>query len=159
MMGESAERELTGEQAMAWEGMLEVSRTLRRGAEQAMTERFGLSVSMLGVTGRLALAHELTMRQTALAGAMGLSLSRVSRVVDLLRERALVERRTCPSDARATNVTLTPQGIELTALAQRELHEYVSRCFFERLEPGEAEVLAAVFARVIDRPVDSPAAG
>ena len=74
----------------------------------------GLTVSMLGIMGRLARAERRTLRQTDIASAMGLSFSRISRLVDTLSARGLVERRPCPTDARAVNVTLTDDGLELT---------------------------------------------
>jgi len=146
MMGEHA---CSTEQAMAWEGLLEVSRRLRRGAEEAMLGEFELSVSMLGVMGRLSLAPAWTLRQTALADAMGLSLSRVSRVIDLLERRGLVERRDCPSDARATNVELSRPGAALTARAQKQLERFVQGSFLDLLEGEEAQVLATTFRRLI----------
>jgi len=150
MMGGDVQRAWAGEQAMAWEGLLEVARRLRRGAEEALLEDFELSISMLGITGRLSLAPARTLRQTALAEAMGLSLSRVSRVIDLLEERGLLERQACPGDARATNVKLTRRGAALTARAQRSLFGYVQGRFFEQLEPSEVQTLAAVFARILE---------
>jgi DNA-binding MarR family transcriptional regulator len=150
MMGEEAGREWGGNEAIAWEGLLEVARRLRRGAEETLLGEFDLSISMLGVIGRLSLAPGSTLRQTALAEAMGLSLSRVSRVIDLLEQRELIERQSCPSDARATNVKLTRRGAALTARAQRSLFGYVQAGFFEQLEPDEIETLAAVFARIIE---------
>ncbi len=152
MMGPDAVSEWAGDGAMAWEGLLEVARRLRRGAEGRLLETVDLSVSMLGITGRLSRAEQRTLRQTALAEAMGLSLSRVSRVIDLLEQRGLVERRTCPTDARATNVTLTEPGSALTARAQQELYEFVRSAFFDPLQPGEVEMLAAVFMRLLNEP-------
>jgi DNA-binding MarR family transcriptional regulator len=152
MMGPDAEREWPAEQAVAWEGLLEVSRRLRRGAEELMLEGSGLSISMLGIMGRLSRAPKKTLRQTQLADAMGLSLSRVSRVIDVLQERRLVERRSCPNDARATNVTLTRQGAALTSRAQGELFAYVRAGFFDQLEPAEVQTLAKVFTRLLDQP-------
>ncbi len=151
MMGEGAERSWTGQEAMAWEGMIDVNRRLRRGAEEMLIEQFDLSVSMLGIIGRLSLAPKLTLRQTVLAEGMGLSLSRVSRVVDLLGQRGLTERHSCPADARATNIKLTRRGEALTARAQAALFEFVQSNFFEHLEPAEVETLAGVFARLLDR--------
>ena len=150
MMGEGVERDWGGNEAMAWEGLLELSRRLRRGAEEALLAEFDLSISMLGVIGRLSLAPERTLRQTALAEAMGLSLSRVSRVIDLLEQRELIERRSCPADARATNVRLTRRGGVLTTRAQNALFGYVQASFFDHLDPGEVETLATVFARVLE---------
>ena len=150
MMGPETRAVWQADEAMAWEGLLEVTRRLRRGAEELLLERFELSISMLGVIGRLALAEAHTSRQTALADSMGLSLSRTSRVIDLLEHRELVERRECQSDARATNVTLTRRGAALTAKAQRELLAFVQRMFIDTLSATEVKTLAAVFARVID---------
>jgi DNA-binding MarR family transcriptional regulator len=152
MMGPDAERAWPAEQAIAWEGLMETSRQLRRGAEEVLIEGCELGISMQGILGRLSRAPKSTLRQTELADAMGLSLSRVSRVVDLLEKRSLVQRRNCPSDARATNVTLTRQGAALTARAQRELFAFVQGAFFDRLEPAEVQALAAVFTRLIDLP-------
>ena len=150
MMGAHARDAWASDEAMAWEGLLEVARRLRRGAEELLLERYELGVSMLGVTGRLALADDHTLRQTALAEAMGLSLSRVSRVIDLLEQRALVVRGTCPSDARATNVTLTREGAAVTARAQRDLFAFVRDAFVAYATPAELHTLAGVFARIIE---------
>ena len=150
MMGADAERSWTGEEAMAWEGLVDVNRRLRRGAEELLLEQFDLSISMLGIIGRLSLAPGLTLRQTALAEGMGLSLSRVSRVVDLLEQRGLTDRQSCPADARATNIKLTRRGVALTARAQAALFEHVQTNFFDHLEPTEVETLAKVFARLLD---------
>ena len=70
-------------------------------------------MSMVGLMGRLAAAERRTVRLTDLAGAMGLSLSRVSRIVDILEGRGLVERQASLTDARATNAHLTRKGLLL----------------------------------------------
>jgi DNA-binding MarR family transcriptional regulator len=149
MMGDGAERSWTGREAMAWEGMIDVNRRLRRGLEEMLLEQFDLSISMLGIIGRLSLAPGQTLRQTALADGMGLSLSRVSRVVDLLEQRGLTERRSCPADARATNIKLTRRGGTLTVRAQGALFDFVQTNFFGQLEPAEVETLASVFERLL----------
>lgn len=148
MMGAAA-RSWSPAEAVAWEGLLEVSRRLRRDAEALLEERHGLSVSMLGIMGRLITAPDRTLRQTDLADATGLSLSRISRVIDTLQERGLVGRRRCPSDARATNVTLTPGGVTATQAAQATTHTFVRSAFMDRLSATEVAVLAAVFSRLI----------
>jgi len=151
MMGCDVALWSAGGQAIAWEGLLEVARRLRRGAEEVLVEGFELTISMLGVTGRLSLAPERTLRQTAVADAMGLSLSRVSRVIDLLEQRNLVARGNCPADARATNVTLTRQGADLTARAQRELFAFVQSNFFDHLDQDEVQSLATTFTHLLNR--------
>jgi len=111
----------------------------------------GLTVSMLGVMGRLARADDLTLRQTDIAGAMGLSFSRVSRLIDTLEARGLVERRPCPSDGRAVNVTLTTAGQALTRRAQDAVFAFVGERFFASLAAPEIATLADVFTRLIGR--------
>ena len=151
MMGENVDRAWSADHAAAWEGFLEVSRRLRRAADHLLEPIEGLSVSMLGIMGRLARVESMTLRQTDLAEAMGLSFSRVSRLIDTLEARALVQRRPCPSDARATNVTLTAAGLTLTRRAQDAVFAFVEEQFFEGLDEDEIAMLADVFTRLVGR--------
>lgn len=151
MMGENADRMWSPEHARAWEGFLELSRQLRREADGVLEPVEGLTVSMLGIMGRLARADDLTLRQTDIAGAMGLSFSRVSRLIDTLEARGLVERRPCPTDARAVNVTLTTAGQALTRRAQHAVFAFVEDRFFATLAAPEISTLADVFTRLIGR--------
>ena len=157
MMGANVDDGWTAEEAAAWEGLLELGRRLRRDAETVLEEHHDLGVSMLGIMGRLERAPRRTLRQTDLADAMGLSLSRISRVIDVLEKRELVKRVPCPSDARATNVTLTPAGRRRTAASQDTIHDYVQRAFISRLDEDEKAVLARVFTRLITEPPEPPA--
>jgi DNA-binding MarR family transcriptional regulator len=156
MMGPQTQSDWTRGEAIAWEGLLEVSRRLRRDAEDLLGREFDLSISMLGITGRLAIAARQTLKQTELAQAMGLSLSRVSRVIDLLEQRGLAQRRSCPSDARATNVTLTRRGGALTASAQTQLLAFVQAAFIDALGPAELATLATAFTRMLNAPGEPP---
>ena len=151
MMGENVDRAWSAEHAAAWEGFLDVARHLRRAADGVLEPIDGLSVSMLGIMGRLARVESMTLRQTDLAEAMGLSFSRVSRLIDTLEARALVQRRPCPSDARATNVTLTPAGLALTSRAQDAVFAFVEEQFFEGLDEDDIATLADVFTRLVGR--------
>ena len=149
MMGDDAVAAWDADQALAWEGMLELGRRLRRRAEDMLVRDHDVSVSMLGMMGRLRGADRRTLRQSALADAMGLSVSRSSRVIDLLEERGLVTRAQCPSDGRATNVMLTDEGIRITESAQHDLFVMVSAAFVGRLSAEESATLARVFGRLL----------
>ncbi len=148
----------TPERAAAWEGMLELSRVLRRAAEVLLEDRHELGISMLGILGRLLRAPEQTLRQTDLADAMGLSLSRVSRLIDALEARGLVARRPCPTDARAVNVELTRAGRARATAAQDTVHAFVSERFIEPLTEEEIAVLAGAFTKLIRRAPRDPEA-
>jgi DNA-binding MarR family transcriptional regulator len=132
----------------AWLGLLQAHRQLTRELESRLEARFGLSLSGLELLGRLAAAPARRLRLSALAGATGLTLGRISRIVDAFEERSLVERRTCPDDGRATNAWLTDAGLELVREAQAAHAADVERVFFASLSAADLEVLAAVFARL-----------
>jgi DNA-binding MarR family transcriptional regulator len=145
----------TPAQIAAWTGVMEGQRRLAREVETELEARHGLALSALGLLGRLAATDEGILRLSTLAGEMGLSLSRVSRIVDALEARRLVERRPCPSDARATNACLTESGRTLARGAQATVFASIQRRFFDQLADDEVEVLAAVFGRLLDAGEDA----
>jgi DNA-binding MarR family transcriptional regulator len=88
------------------------------------------------------------LRLSELAAATGLSLSRISRIADLLQRRGLARREPCAEDARAVQAHLTPAGLELTRAAQATHFASVQSLFLSRLSERELTVLAEVFARL-----------
>jgi DNA-binding MarR family transcriptional regulator len=147
LMGEAI-NEWAGEAVDAWTGLLEVFVQIKRDVDQQLETKHALNMSMVGLMGRLAAADRRTARLTDLAGAMGLSLSRVSRIVDILEGRGLVERQANLTDARATNAHLTRKGLMLVRKAQATAAAAIRRRFLDPLESDEAQVLARVFARL-----------
>ncbi len=137
--------------AQAWAGFLEAHRKLTRALDGALEARHALNMSALELLGRLAAAPERRMRLSALAAESGLSLSRVSRIVDTLEARSLVERRPCPGDARAINAHLTEAGLELARSAQSAHFADVQGRFFDQLSADEVQLLAKLFARLAPR--------
>lgn len=137
--------------AEAWIGLLETHKQLTRALDAELEAAHGLSLSGLELLGRLAAADAHHLRLSALAHEVGLSLSRVSRIIDLLEARRLVERRPCPDDARAVEAHLTENGLNLAREAQATHFASVQQRFFDQLEPGELEVVAAVFGRLAPR--------
>ncbi len=137
--------------ADAWIGLLETHKQLTRALDAELESRHGLSLSGVELLGRLAAADARCLRLSALAREAGLSLSRVSRIVDLLAARGLVQRRPCAEDARAVEAHLTQDGLTLTREAQRTHFASVQQRFFDQLHSGELEVLAEVFGRLSPR--------
>src|SRR6476620_5539852 len=81
----------------AWIGMLETHKRLTRALDAELEAEHGLTLSGVECLGRLAAADGRALRLTALANATGLSLSRISRIVDTLEGRELVQRESCPN--------------------------------------------------------------
>jgi DNA-binding MarR family transcriptional regulator len=134
--------------ADAWIGLLATHRRLTRELDAELERAHGLSLSGLELLARLASAADRRLRLSGLAIEAGLSLSRVSRIVDVLEERGLVERQPCPSDARAINAQLTGAGLELAQRAQATHLAAVRARFFDRLSDREIATLAGVFGRL-----------
>lgn len=141
--------------ADAWVGLLETHKRLTRALEAELEASHGLGLSGLELMGRLAAAEHRVLRLSVLAEQAGLSLSRVSRIIDTLEARGLVERRACPGDARARNAWLTDSGLELLGAAQATHFAGVQRRFFDHMEPHEVAALARVFARFAPRAGDA----
>lgn len=135
-------------QADAWIGLLEVTKRITRELDAELEANYGLGLSSLELLGRLAAAENRRLRLSTLAGAANLSLSRVSRIVDSLQARGLVERRQCQRDARAVEAELTASGHKLALEAQSAHLQAVQERFFSQLDEQEIATLAAIFARL-----------
>lgn len=137
------------EREAAWFGLLAAHAELTRGLDAALSARHGVSLSAYEVLSRLAHAPDGHLRMSALAERSGLSLSRVSRVVDVLERRGLAERRSCPSDSRVVHATVTEAGGTLVAQAQDTFFEVVEERFLGRLTCDEVVLLGSIFGRLV----------
>jgi DNA-binding MarR family transcriptional regulator len=133
----------------AWIGLLETHKRLTRALDAELEAEHGLSLSGVECLGRLAAADDRALRLSALATATGLSLSRISRIIDTLEARKLVERRSSAEDARAVEAHLTDAGLQLVREAQGSHFASVQQRFFAQLSEDEIAVLARVFARFV----------
>jgi DNA-binding MarR family transcriptional regulator len=137
--------------ADAWIGLLETHKRLTRALDAELEAEYGLSLSGVEALGRLAAAEGQSLRLSALAGACGLSLSRISRIIDVLETRKLVQRKPAADDARAVEAHLTKPGLNLVRQAQASHFESVQQRFFAQLSPDELKTLAEVFGRFAPR--------
>jgi DNA-binding MarR family transcriptional regulator len=151
VMGDDGLATWSDTHADAWIGLLETHKRLTRALDAELEAEHGLTLSGVECLGRLAAADDRRLRLSALATATGLSLSRISRIVDTLETRGLVERRSSESDARAVEAHLTPDGLDLVRQAQASHFASVNQRFFEQLSADEIQTLASVFARFAPR--------
>jgi DNA-binding MarR family transcriptional regulator len=148
----------TQQEADAWIGLLETHKQLTRALDAELDAAHGLGLSTLELLGRLAAAGDAWPRLSALAAETGLSLSRVSRHMDALERRGLVQRRRCEADSRAVEAHLTQEGAAVVAAAEAAHAEAVRERFFSQLSEDEAATLARVFARFAPRAAEACAA-
>jgi DNA-binding MarR family transcriptional regulator len=128
-------------------GLLETHKRLTRELDAELEAEHGLTLSALEALTRLAGAEGRRLRLSALASRCGLSLSRISRIIDSLEARGLVERRPVHTDARAVEAHLTDAGLELARRAQTTHFASVQRLFFEQLSDHQVAQLAEIFSR------------
>ena len=140
-------------QTQVWVGLLETHKRLTRELSAELEREHGLGLSAFELLGRLSGSEKGVLGLTELAERTGLSLSRVSRIVDNLEERGLVRRVACENDARAKNAHLTRKGRTLLAAARETHLAGVQERFFDHIEPDELEAMGAAFKRL------SPEAG
>jgi MarR family transcriptional regulator for hemolysin len=93
--------------------------------------------------------HELGsgISQSDLAAAVGLDGSSLVRLLDILVERALIERRPHAVDRRVKVVHLTPAGRRTVASIRKRLHAIESELLAD-VDAQDAQVVLRVFERI-----------
>jgi DNA-binding MarR family transcriptional regulator len=134
----------------AWIGLLQAHSELTRAVDTQLTRSHGLTMSAYEVLSRLAHADDGHLRMSMLAERSQLSLSRVSRVIDMLESRGFVARRSCPGDSRVVHATITPEGQALVAQAQETFFAVIEERFLGRLSLDEIEQLGALLGRLLE---------
>lgn len=141
-------RWLDDDQQDAWRRFLHASSLLTDQLDKGLSERSELSSTDYEILVFLSEAPGRRLRMSQLASEVLVSKSRLTYRVDRLAARGLVDRETCPNDARGTNAILTDKGFdELEAAAPGHVDD-VRRYLIDQIEPDELETFRAVFTRV-----------
>jgi DNA-binding MarR family transcriptional regulator len=82
-----------------------------------------LSLTQLRV---LAILRDRRVRMSELADYLGLDKSTISGLVDRAEKRGLLQRAPSPADGRATDVFLTPEGMQLADLGEGKIARSLS---------------------------------
>jgi len=148
--GRSDSRQLDARELAAWRGMLFAYRDLTTAIDERLEREHGLSLSSYEVLLLLSQAPDHSMRMGALAERLLLSRSGLTRLVDRMVGRGLVERHTCSDDRRGTYARLTDAGTQKFRAAQPTNLAAIREVFMSRLEDRDLEDLARVWARLED---------
>jgi DNA-binding MarR family transcriptional regulator len=132
----------------AWRGFLRTHAALSRALDTELTATHGLALSAYEVLLFLADSPEGHMRMSDLADSVLLSRSGLTRLVDRLERERLVERRSCPGDARGMNAVITDLGRERFAQARKEHLDGVRRRYLDHLSGDEKKLLAGIWDRM-----------
>jgi DNA-binding MarR family transcriptional regulator len=133
----------------AWRGFLRTYSMLVRDLDDELTRNHGLPVSSYDVLVQLDEAPEGRLRMSALADAVLLSRSGLSRLVTRLESQGLIERADCPNDARGSFAAITGTGRERLNEARATHRAGVRERFFDRLGERDLRNLAKAWDRLL----------
>ncbi|HEY1366113.1 MAG TPA: MarR family transcriptional regulator [Gaiellaceae bacterium] len=119
-----------------------------RRALSAVLQAQGLTVNDYEALLLLAQADGNHLRRVDLAEGLQLTASGVTRLLDGLEEAGLVEKATCPGDARVTYAVLTDAGRERLKEASCSHVASVRALFEERFTHEELCTLADLLSRL-----------
>ncbi|MEV6878747.1 MarR family transcriptional regulator [Amycolatopsis sp. NPDC051128] len=139
---------LDPEEAAFWRPLIRIAIVLPRALEDHFLPDTGLTSTDYGVLVALSEAPDHLLRISALAATTALSLSRISRVVDDLARRGLVEKRRCAEDGRASNAVLTDAGLVRLEAAYPGHLARVRAAVFDHLSAEDIRTAGPVLARL-----------
>lgn len=142
------ERRLSGPESRAWRGFLGAYSHIIGELDTELGQAEGLPLTSYEVLLHLAGAPGHSLRMAELADRILLSRSGLTRLVDRLARRGLVERRACPSDRRGCSTVLTGEGMTRLRSAAAVHVAGVRRHVTNRLSAQELEAMAALFEKL-----------
>jgi DNA-binding MarR family transcriptional regulator len=113
-----------------------------------LQQEHGLTINAYEALLRLSRAEDQPMRRVDLANSLLLTASGVTRLLDGLERGGLVERKDCPSDARASYSVLTDSGRAKLRDASESHVAAVRALLDERFEADELGLLASLLDRL-----------
>lgn len=132
-----AAQRLSDAEMRAWQALLHAHHQVTAMLDRELQEEHQLSFSEYDVLLRLARAPDRALRMTDLADRVLLSPSGLTRLVDRLAGRGLVERRTQPGDGRVALAALTDGGLEELRKAARTHLRGIREHFTGRLSEAQ----------------------
>ncbi len=136
----------------AWRGMLRTHAELISRLDAELQRAHDLPLSSYDVLVQLEGAPDGRLRMTELAGAVLLTRSGLTRLVDRLVTAGLVERERCPTDARGLYAVLTDRGRARLREARPTHLRGVRAHFLSRLDDDDLHRLGGIWERVLADP-------
>jgi DNA-binding MarR family transcriptional regulator len=134
---------LSDTEMRAWQGLLHAYHQVIRKLDWELRQEHDLPLAAYDVLLRLARAPDGALRMTELAERVMLSPSGVTRTIDRLITKGLVERRADPEDGRVTLASLTKEGRRQLREAARTHLRGIREHFTRRLTEGQLRNIAS----------------
>ncbi len=150
-------RPLTERELRAWRGLLRTHALLVKRLDAELEAEHDLALTSYEVLLHLAHATGNKMRMCDVAESVLLSRSGLTRLIDRLERDGLVERVSCPDDARGAFARLTDAGLEKFRSAQSTHLAGVRAHFLEHFGSEELDALGDAWERVFGAATGAPA--
>jgi DNA-binding MarR family transcriptional regulator len=139
---------LSPEESALWTGFVQAHGALARELDADLRAAHGLPLSDFEILLGLGSGSCERMRMAALADSVLLSPSGLSRAVERLQARGLVQRVPCTDDRRGAFAMLTDAGVALISAANATYAAGIRRRYLDRLSQAERDVLADLWQRL-----------
>jgi DNA-binding MarR family transcriptional regulator len=134
----------------AWRAFMYAQATVVPALDRELASAHGLSFNQFEVLAWLARAGRRGLRMSDLASRVVLSPSGVTRAVDQLESKGLVERCVFEADRRGSLAALTAEGRALLRKAANDHVLGVREHFLQHLSRTELDQLATALEAVLD---------
>jgi DNA-binding MarR family transcriptional regulator len=143
-----AEGTLEGAALDAWRSYLQSHASIVRVLDAELAADHGITSRDYEVLLYLSQESDRRLAMSALAERTMLTRSGITRLVDGLVHAGLIERVSCPSDARVSYAMLTDEGYAKLREAGCSHVRSIHRLFLEHFSPEEVGQLAALLSRL-----------
>jgi DNA-binding MarR family transcriptional regulator len=143
-----ASARLEGAALEAWRSYLQSHATILRALDAELVAAHAMTTRDYEVLLYLAQAPERKLPMSALAESTMLTRSGITRLVDGLVEAELIERVSCPSDARVSYARLTDVGYEKLREAGCTHIASIRELFLAHFTEEEIDLLAQLLSRL-----------
>jgi DNA-binding MarR family transcriptional regulator len=128
--------------------LLRGHQTLRRTLNAQLQGEHELAINDYEALLLLSRAEDRQLRRVDLSEGLQLTASGVTRLLDGLEERALVDKKSCASDARVTYAVLTDAGFEKLEQASCSHVAAIQAVFEERYTDDELLTMSELLGRL-----------
>jgi DNA-binding MarR family transcriptional regulator len=139
---------LEGTALEAWRSYLQSHATIVRMLDAELISEHGITTRDYEVLLYLAQTADRRLPMSALAESTMLTRSGITRLVDGLVTGGLIERVSCPNDARVSYAQLTDEGLEKLRDAGCTHVRSIRRLFLEHFDTDETGQLALLLGRL-----------
>lgn len=134
-----------------WRAFVRAEAHVSRRLDEDLRSEHGLSLQEYVALLLLVEAPDRSLRMGRLAEGLNLSKSGATRLIDRLVGDGLVERVSCPSDARGAEAALTEAGVSRLRTAAPTHLRGIAEYFLAAIDEDDLEVVERTMRHVGDR--------